>query len=155
MTVNIQQLHPSGLQALGDHFKNPSRQKVTEARVGIAQGTEPDRIESQGLGRLDSTSRRRFGSLKEKRRPAKHLTRPHCEDGHATAPWYRDLDGDAACLDDVQNRITIALAEHGRAGIPGERAGDLRDSMLLVRFQALRESKVVERRSRGNMSLRH
>ena len=56
MAVNIQQLHPRGLQALGDDIENPTRQQVPEASVGVAEGTEPDSVESQSPGRLDRTS---------------------------------------------------------------------------------------------------
>ena len=68
-----------------------------------------------------------------------------------TRPWpgHSDLDGDPPFLDDIENRIAIALAEDGCAGIPGDGAGDLRDSNLVGSesrpcVKARSSSRVVE-----------
>ena len=76
MTVNIQQLHPGGLQPLGDHVENPSRQKISRGGFGVAELAEPDSVESQGPGRLDRTGRRGLGRWRKETTSRRPLPAP-------------------------------------------------------------------------------
>ncbi len=65
MAVDIQELHPGGLQPLGDHLQDPPRQDVAEPWVGVAELAEPDGVQGQGTGRLGREGRGRLRPLSE------------------------------------------------------------------------------------------